>query len=161
VQVADPWTALCLRLSMSCCIIAHAILDCLDGQHARRTKQTSKLGELLDHCTDAIGIPLTTAACCWALHADNVRTQRSCTGLPPSVVRRLCPAVCRRAPMCLTCALLGVPVCQLSFVVSMVLAIMTYNHQLLLYHLTGDFVLCDTDGPKGSTRPTHDPSYPH
>ena len=33
---------------------------------------------------------------------------------------------------------------------SVVLAIMTFNHQLVLYHQSGDFVLCDTDGPKGT-----------
>jgi phosphatidylglycerophosphate synthase len=62
-----------MRLVLAVFIIVYAILDCLDGQHARNTKQTSKLGELLDHCTDALGIPLTTAACCWAMQADNVR----------------------------------------------------------------------------------------
>ena len=61
-----------LRLGLAVSIIVYAILDCLDGQHARRTKQTSKLGELLDHCTDALGIPICTCACCWALLADNV-----------------------------------------------------------------------------------------
>ncbi|MFO0724246.1 MAG: CDP-alcohol phosphatidyltransferase family protein [Myxococcota bacterium] len=36
------------------------ILDSLDGMHARRTKQTSKLGEFLDHWLDAIHIPLVS-----------------------------------------------------------------------------------------------------
>jgi phosphatidylglycerophosphate synthase len=36
------------------------ILDSLDGMHARRTKQTSKRGEFLDHWLDAIHIPLVS-----------------------------------------------------------------------------------------------------
>lgn len=34
--------------------------DCLDGLHARRTNQCSKLGELLDHWLDAMVVPLAT-----------------------------------------------------------------------------------------------------
>lgn len=106
-QLSSAWAALWMRLVLAVFIIVYAILDCLDGQHARNTKQTSKLGELLDHCTDALGIPLTTAACCWAMQADNA-----------------------------------------SFTTSMVLAIMTFNSQLVLYHQSGQFILCGTDGPK-------------
>ncbi len=34
--------------------------DSLDGMHARRTDQCSKLGEMMDHWLDAIIVPLTT-----------------------------------------------------------------------------------------------------
>jgi phosphatidylglycerophosphate synthase len=34
--------------------------DCMDGLHARRTNQCSKLGELLDHWLDAMVVPLAT-----------------------------------------------------------------------------------------------------
>jgi phosphatidylglycerophosphate synthase len=34
--------------------------DCIDGLHARRTNQCSKLGELLDHWLDAMVVPLAT-----------------------------------------------------------------------------------------------------
>ncbi|MGD8863175.1 MAG: CDP-alcohol phosphatidyltransferase family protein [Myxococcales bacterium] len=33
--------------------------DCIDGMHARRTDQCSKLGEMMDHWLDAIIVPLT------------------------------------------------------------------------------------------------------
>lgn len=41
--------------------------DCLDGMHARRTNQCSKLGELMDHWLDAIIVPLTTVGVTVAL----------------------------------------------------------------------------------------------
>lgn len=41
--------------------------DCLDGMHARRTGQCSKLGELMDHWLDAIVVPLTIAGITIAL----------------------------------------------------------------------------------------------
>lgn len=41
--------------------------DCLDGLHARRTNQCSKLGELLDHWLDAMVVPLATIGMCAAL----------------------------------------------------------------------------------------------
>jgi phosphatidylglycerophosphate synthase len=53
--------------------------DCLDGLHARRTNQCSKLGELMDHWLDAIIVPLATVGitCAlemppWAMVAVNV-----------------------------------------------------------------------------------------
>jgi phosphatidylserine synthase len=51
-----------LRVGYSACLTVYCVLDNLDGQHARSTGQTSKLGELLDHCTDALIIPLYGAA---------------------------------------------------------------------------------------------------
>jgi phosphatidylglycerophosphate synthase len=41
--------------------------DCLDGLHARRTNQCSKLGELLDHWLDAVVVPLGTIGITYAL----------------------------------------------------------------------------------------------
>lgn len=41
--------------------------DCLDGMHARRTGQCSKLGEMMDHWLDAIVVPLTIAGIAVAL----------------------------------------------------------------------------------------------
>lgn len=37
----------------SFCLFIYWILDNIDGIHARNTKQTSSLGEILDHCGDA------------------------------------------------------------------------------------------------------------
>ena len=41
--------------------------DSLDGMHARRTNQCSKLGEMMDHWLDAIIVPLTTIGITLAL----------------------------------------------------------------------------------------------
>lgn len=41
-------------------IIAYQTLDALDGQQARRTGSSSPLGELFDHCVDAINTSLLT-----------------------------------------------------------------------------------------------------
>jgi phosphatidylglycerophosphate synthase len=41
--------------------------DCLDGLHARRTNQCTKLGEMMDHWLDAIVVPLATAGITSAL----------------------------------------------------------------------------------------------
>jgi phosphatidylglycerophosphate synthase len=44
--------------------------DCLDGMHARRTQQTSKLGEMMDHWLDAIIVPLVTIGASMALEME-------------------------------------------------------------------------------------------
>ncbi len=44
--------------------------DCLDGMHARRTGQTSKLGEMMDHWLDAIIAPLVTIGASLALEME-------------------------------------------------------------------------------------------
>jgi len=41
-------------------MLGSMIGDCLDGMHARRTNQCSKLGEMMDHWLDAIIVPLVT-----------------------------------------------------------------------------------------------------
>jgi phosphatidylglycerophosphate synthase len=53
--------------------------DCIDGLHARRTGQTTKLGEMLDHWLDAIVVPLATVGITaalqmppWAMIAVNI-----------------------------------------------------------------------------------------
>lgn len=38
------------------------ILDSVDGMHARRTNQTSKLGEFLDHWLDTVHVPLVSSS---------------------------------------------------------------------------------------------------
>jgi phosphatidylglycerophosphate synthase len=46
------------------------VLDCLDGLHARRTGQTSRVGEVLDHWLDGLNTPLNTAAMVLTLGLD-------------------------------------------------------------------------------------------
>jgi phosphatidylglycerophosphate synthase len=41
--------------------------DCVDGMHARRSNQCSKLGEMMDHWLDAIIVPLVTIGISYAL----------------------------------------------------------------------------------------------
>jgi phosphatidylglycerophosphate synthase len=41
--------------------------DCLDGMQARRTNRCSRLGEMMDHWLDAVGVPLTTVGITMAL----------------------------------------------------------------------------------------------
>jgi phosphatidylglycerophosphate synthase len=41
--------------------------DCVDGLHARRTNQRTKLGEVMDHWLDALVVPLTTVGITAAL----------------------------------------------------------------------------------------------
>jgi phosphatidylglycerophosphate synthase len=41
--------------------------DCIDGLHARRTHQTTKLGEMMDHWLDALVVPLATVGMTAAL----------------------------------------------------------------------------------------------
>lgn len=46
------------------------MLDCLDGMHARNTKQCSRFGEFLDHWADSVHTPMFAAACALAFDAD-------------------------------------------------------------------------------------------
>jgi len=48
------------------------IVDDLDGCHARKTNQCSKLGEVLDHLVDAMGIPVLSVSIAFALQYDHV-----------------------------------------------------------------------------------------
>ena len=38
--------------------VLYVVADCIDGEFARHTRRTSRLGELLDHGLDAISLPL-------------------------------------------------------------------------------------------------------
>ncbi len=58
----DPFNALMARLLAAAAVFGCICLDCLDGMHARRTGQSSKLGEVLDHWLDALNLGLYTAA---------------------------------------------------------------------------------------------------
>lgn len=79
------WTVLCLagiapglgptgsllaRLGAAVGVFACVCLDCLDGMHARRTGQASRLGEVMDHWLDALNVPLMTAAMVLTLDLD-------------------------------------------------------------------------------------------
>lgn len=48
----------------------YTLADCIDGLFARHTKQTSRLGELLDHWLDALSVPLIVLAFGLAFPAD-------------------------------------------------------------------------------------------
>lgn len=48
------------------------IVDDLDGCHARMTGQCSKLGEVLDHLVDAMGMPILSATVTCAMQLDSV-----------------------------------------------------------------------------------------
>lgn len=57
-------------LYIVCAILNFACmtLDCLDGMHARKTKQCSKLGEFLDHWLDALHVPMVAGGISFALN---------------------------------------------------------------------------------------------
>jgi len=59
IEDQNPYGAFALRCACGLCIWGSMVLDCLDGMQARKTGQTSKLGEVLDHWTDALTLPLT------------------------------------------------------------------------------------------------------
>lgn len=65
-----PLEALGARLLAAGLVAVSLILDCLDGIHARRTGQTSHLGEVLDHGLDALNTGLFGAAAMLTLSAD-------------------------------------------------------------------------------------------
>eukprot|EP00117_Sycon_ciliatum_P038277 scpid44738/ scgid28478/ Choline/ethanolaminephosphotransferase 1 len=53
-------------LTLSVCCLAYQLLDCIDGKQARRTGNSSPLGEFLDHGIDAFAtiiLPLSAASC--------------------------------------------------------------------------------------------------
>lgn len=65
----QPYRSLSL-LAASVGMLLSMIGDCLDGMHARRTQQTSKLGEMMDHWLDAIIVPLVTIGASMALEME-------------------------------------------------------------------------------------------
>lgn len=52
------------------CNFGTLTFDCLDGMHARATKQTSELGSLLDHWLDSFGVAMNAGAAALALNCD-------------------------------------------------------------------------------------------
>jgi phosphatidylglycerophosphate synthase len=57
VRLPPPERALAL-LAAAVGTLASMIGDCLDGMHARKTDQCTKLGEMMDHWLDAVVVPL-------------------------------------------------------------------------------------------------------
>lgn len=55
-----PTTALCIWLPRPCCsafaVFFYLHMDCLDGKQARRTKNSSPLGQLFDHGGLQVGV---------------------------------------------------------------------------------------------------------
>lgn len=64
IQIEDtqPVAALLCRFGSGFLCTANMVLDCLDGMKARRDKQSSHVGEVLDHSLDAFNIPLLAAS---------------------------------------------------------------------------------------------------
>lgn len=57
-----PTERLVLLVLAGAAMFAGMVLDNLDGMHARRTQQCSRMGELFDHLGDALHIPMIPAA---------------------------------------------------------------------------------------------------
>lgn len=68
-KLDQPYRSFAL-LAASVGMLLSMIGDCLDGMHARRTHQTSKLGEMMDHWLDAIIVPLVTIGASMALEME-------------------------------------------------------------------------------------------
>ena len=60
-------------------MLVSMIGDCLDGMHARKTDQCSKLGEMMDHWLDAIIVPLTIIGITVALQMEPWMMALACT----------------------------------------------------------------------------------
>lgn len=67
-----------LYILSAVCLLSCLTLDNLDGAHARRTKQTSALGELLDHGLDGISSGSVLVVTCLVLHLDALMTVVVC-----------------------------------------------------------------------------------
>lgn len=65
-----PEDALIARILAGVTVFVSMLLDCLDGMHARRTGQTSHVGEVLDHWLDGLNTPLNAAAMALTLQLD-------------------------------------------------------------------------------------------
>jgi phosphatidylglycerophosphate synthase len=55
---AGPARAVLVGVALA--YVLYAVADCIDGEFARHTHRTSRVGELLDHGLDAISLPLAT-----------------------------------------------------------------------------------------------------
>jgi len=69
-----PWGSFTARVGAAIGIFLSATLDCLDGTHARRTGQASRLGEVMDHWLDSINVPLMPAAILLTMGVDPLTT---------------------------------------------------------------------------------------
>jgi phosphatidylglycerophosphate synthase len=70
----SPASALLARLVAAAGVFCSLLLDCLDGMHARRTGQGSRLGEVVDHWLDALNVPLMGAGMILTLKLDPLTT---------------------------------------------------------------------------------------
>ena len=66
----EPAAALMARTLAAMTIVVNLVMDCLDGMHARRTGQCSRMGELMDHGLDAANVPLNGAVVILAFQLD-------------------------------------------------------------------------------------------
>lgn len=64
-------------ISLITCLFTfiYMTLDAIDGKHARRTGNSSPLGELFDHACDNIGVVFLTHSICLILGLQNLETQ--------------------------------------------------------------------------------------
>ncbi len=67
---ATPGYALLFRVLAGILMFCSMLTDHVDGLHARRTNQTSKYGEALDHWFDALHVPLAAAGIAVTLGAS-------------------------------------------------------------------------------------------
>ena len=84
VEAVGQWTAaLLLRLLCAALVFVSMLCDCLDGMQARRTEQSSLLGELLDHGLDAAHTCIFAACMLTILQPDFITACFSlvCTGM--------------------------------------------------------------------------------
>jgi len=56
IETKHHLLAFCYRLIVAMGVLTSLLLDSLDGLHARATKQTSKMGEILDHSFDCSNV---------------------------------------------------------------------------------------------------------
>ena len=66
----SPTNGMIARFLAALGTFVYLVGDSLDGLHARRTGQTSKLGEVIDHGLDSMGVPLSAAAMALTLQLD-------------------------------------------------------------------------------------------
>ena len=74
VEEENPNKALYLRLACGVFSFLNMMLDCLDGMHARKTGQSSKIGEILDHSFDAFNVPMLGGSLPLSFASDPITT---------------------------------------------------------------------------------------
>lgn len=82
-ESSQPLLSLLLRFLAASLVFTSMICDCLDGMQARRTNQSSLLGELLDHGLDAAHTCIFAASMLTILQPDFITACFSlvCTGM--------------------------------------------------------------------------------